>query len=143
MSEVKTARKWWILIAMTTAISMTFIDITVLPVALPTITRELSVTNLQLQWIVNAYTLVLTVLVLAGGRIGDMWGMRKIFYLGTALFASASALCGLSQSADALIAYRALQGVGGACLIPATQSIIYSSFPAHQRGKAIGLFVSI
>ena len=136
-------RKWWILAAMTTTISMIFIDVTVLPVALPTINRELNISDLQLQWVVNAYTLALTVCVLAGGRIGDLWGVKKSFSFGIMLFALASLLCGFSQSPLWLIANRCLQGVGGAFLLPATQNIIFSSFPPHQRGKALGLFISV
>ncbi len=136
-------RKWWILAAMTTSISMIFIDITVLPVALPTLQREFNISELQLQWTVNAYTLVLAVLVLAGGRIGDMWGLKKAFCFGISFFAFASALCGLSFSSWWLIFSRSLQGIGGAFLIPSTQGIIISQFPPHQRGKAVGIFVSI
>ena len=136
-------RKWWILAAMTTTISMIFIDITVLPVVLPTLQRELHISDLGLQWIINAYTLALAVLVLAGGELGDMWGLKRSFCLGVLIFAGASAMCGLSDSEGWLIFNRALQGVGGALLLPATQGIIVSHFPPHQRGKAMGLFVSI
>ncbi len=136
-------RKWWILAAMTTTISMIFIDITVLPVVLPTLQRELHISDLGLQWIINAYTLVLAVLVLAGGKLGDMWGLKKAFCFGIFIFAGASAMCGLSDSETWLIFNRALQGVGGALLLPATQGIIISHFPASERGKAMGLFVSI
>ena len=75
-------RKWWILAAMASTISMIFIDITVLPVSLPTIQRQLDLNNLTLQWIVNAYTLALATFVLAGGRLGDMLGYRKLFRIG-------------------------------------------------------------
>lgn len=136
-------RKWWILTAMTTTISMIFVDITVLPVVLPTLQRELLISDLGLQWVINAYTLVLAVLVLAGGKIGDIIGLKKAFCWGISIFALASASCGLSQAAWWLILSRGLQGVGGALLLPATQGIIISSFPPHQRGKAMGLFVSI
>jgi EmrB/QacA subfamily drug resistance transporter len=136
-------RKWWILAAMTTSISMIFIDISVLPVALPTLQRELNISDLGLQWVVNAYTLVLAVLVLAAGQIGDIWGLRKAFCFGICLFAIASALCGVSHSEWWMIMSRGLQGVGGAFMLPSTQGIIISHFPPHQRGKAVGLFVSI
>jgi EmrB/QacA subfamily drug resistance transporter len=136
-------RKWWILAAMTTTISMIFVDITVLPVVLPTLQRELSISDLGLQWVLNAYILVLAVLVLPGGRLGDMWGLKKAFCLGVCLFAFASAMCGLSRVEWWLIMSRSLQGVGGAFLLPATQGIIVSHFPPQQRGKALGLFVSI
>src|ERR1700722_10656550 len=99
-------RKWWILIAMTTTMSMIFVDITVLPVVLPTLQRELSVSDLGLQWILNAYTLVLAVLVLAGGKLGDRWGLKKAFCFGITIFAIASALCGVSHSASWMIVNR-------------------------------------
>ncbi len=136
-------RKWWVLAAMTTTISIIFVDITVLPVVLPTFQREMHVSDLGLQWIINAYTLVLAVLVLAGGKIGDMWGLKKGFCFGITVFALASAMCGFSHTAEWMIFSRALQGVGGAFLLPSTQGIIISHFPPHQRGKAMGLFVSI
>ncbi len=136
-------RKWWILFAMTATVSMIFVDITVLPVVLPTLQREMGISDLGLQWIINAYTLVLACLVLAGGKFGDRWGLKKTFCLGVTLFAVASALCGLSHSGGWIIAARALQGLGGALLMPATQGIIISHFPPHQRGKALGLYVSV
>lgn len=139
----KDNRKWWILAAMTTTISMIFVDITVLPVVLPTLQRELHISDLGLQWVLNAYTLVLAVLVLAGGKWGDRWGLKKAFCLGVFIFAFSSAMCGLSNTDWWLILNRALQGVGGALLLPATQAIIISHFPPHQRGKALGLFVSV
>jgi EmrB/QacA subfamily drug resistance transporter len=140
---VEKNRKWWVLAAMTTTISMIFVDITVLPVVLPTLQREILISDLGLQWIINAYTLVLAVLVLAGGRLGDMWGLKKAFCLGVSIFALASAMCGLSRAEWWLIMSRCLQGIGGAFLLPATQGIIVSYFPPQQRGKALGLFVSI
>jgi EmrB/QacA subfamily drug resistance transporter len=136
-------RKWWILAAMTTTISMIFVDITVLPVVLPTLQRELGASNLGLQWIINAYTLVLSALVLAGGKLGDICGLRRTFCFGVAIFAFASGLCGLSSSEWTLIMSRGLQGIGGSLLLPATQAIIVSHFPPHQRGKALGLYVSV
>lgn len=136
-------RKWWILVAMTSSISMTFIDVTVLPVALPTIQRQLLFSEIGLQWIVNAYTLFLTIFLLAGGRISDRISHRKGFCTGLLLFVGASILCGLSFSEWWFIASRCLQGLGGSILIPSSSAIIFNSFPHHQRGKALGLYVSI
>lgn len=139
----KKNRKWWILFAMTSTLSMIFIDITVLPVALPTIQRQLDLSDLSLQWIINAYTLTLSVLVLAGGKLGDILGHRRIFCWGLFLFSIASALCGLSTSGWWFILSRVIQGVGGAFLIPSTSAINIASFPINQRGKAMGLYVGI
>jgi EmrB/QacA subfamily drug resistance transporter len=142
MAITEKNRKWWILAAMTTTISMIFVDVTVLPVVLPTLQRELLISDLGLQWIVNAYTFILAVFVLAGGKLGDMWGLKKAFCLGITIFAFASAVCGLCNTELELILSRGLQGIGGAFLLPATQGIIISHFPPHERGKALGLFVS-
>ncbi|HSX03861.1 MAG TPA: MFS transporter [Rhabdochlamydiaceae bacterium] len=136
-------RKWWILAAMSSTISMIFIDITVLPVALPTIQKLLNFSDLALQWIINCYTLTLTILMLAGGRLSDIFGAKKIFCYGVSLFAIASALCGFSNTEWWFIASRVLQGIGGALLIPSTALIIYSSFPPQERGKAMGISVSV
>jgi EmrB/QacA subfamily drug resistance transporter len=136
-------RKWWVLAAMASCISLIFIDLTVLPVALPTIHRQLNISDLGLQWVVNAYLLSLTVLVLAGGRISDMFGHRKIFCYGIVLFAVSSAMCGMSFSAWWFIMSRTLQGLGGALLLPSTASILLATFPLRERGKAMGLYVSL
>ena len=136
-------RKWWILSAVSSCISMIFIDISVLPVALPTIQRDLNISELGLQWIVNAYTLALTIFLMAGGRFGDRFGHRKIFSWGLLFFALGSALCGLSYYQWWFITSRMIQGVGGAMIIPTSAAIIFNAFPPEQRGKAMGLYVSI
>lgn len=136
-------RKWWILAAMTSTISMIFIDITVLPVALPTIQKLLNFSDLALQWIVNCYTLTLTILVLAGGRLSDIFGPKKIFCYGVSLFAIASALCGVSYSDWWFISSRVLQGIGGALLLPSTATITLAAFPLKERGKAMGISISV
>ena len=136
-------RKWWILVAMTGCVSMIFIDITVLPVALPTMHRDLKLTELGMQWVINSYTLALTVLLLAGGRLADLLGLRRAFCFGLVIFSTASLLAGLSTAQWWLIASRVLQGFGGALLLPSTQAIITASFSPNERGKALGLYVSI
>ena len=136
-------RKWWILIAMTSTSSMMFLDQTILGITLPSVHQSLDTTSLALQWIVNAYLLSLATLVLGMGRICDIFGARKIYFIGTLIFAIASALCGLSFNAPWFISSRILQGVGGAMLYPSTTHILFSSFPSHERGRAMGIFVSI
>ena len=136
-------RKWWILVAMTSSISMMFLDQPILGVTLPTIHEKLNTSSLAVQWIVNAYVLTLATLVLAMGRISDAFGARKIYFIGTIIFAVASALCGISMNSAWFISSRVLQGIGGAMLYPATTSIIFRSFPVHERGRAMGFFVSI
>ena len=133
----------WILAATILGSSMAFIDETAAPVALPAIQGELSATAVDAQWIVAAYTLFLAALVLVGGSLGDHLGRRRVFAIGVGLFAVASALCGFAQSPEQLIAARAVQGVGGALLVPNSLAIIGASFEEERRGKAIGTWTSL
>jgi EmrB/QacA subfamily drug resistance transporter len=114
------------------------LDSTVVNVALPTIGRDLGTTLAGLQWTVTAYTLTLAGLILLGGSLGDRLGRRRVFLVGVVWFALASALCGLSPDIGVLIAARALQGVGGALLIPGSLAIIQATFLAEDRPRAIG-----
>ena len=115
-----------------------FLDTTVVNVALPTIGEDLDAGIASLQWVVNAYTLTLAGLLLLGGSLGDHFGRRRVFVIGVVWFAAASALCGLAPSDEALIAARALQGVGGALLTPGSLAILEASFRREDRGPAIG-----
>src|SRR3712207_52313 len=133
----------WVLAATILASSMAFIDETALPVALPAIQRGLGATAVDAQWVVAAYTLFLAALALVGGSLGDHLGRRRMFSVGVVLFALASAWCGLSPSPEHLIAARALQGVGGALLVPNSLAIIGASFEEERRGKAIGTWTSL
>jgi EmrB/QacA subfamily drug resistance transporter len=133
----------WVLAATILASSMAFIDETALPVALPAIQSGLGATAVDAQWVVAAYTLFLAALVLVGGSLGDHLGRRRMFSIGVVLFALASAWCGLSPSPEQLIAARALQGVGGALLVPNSLAIIGASFEEERRGKAIGTWTSL
>ncbi len=117
---------------------MVFIDGTVVNVALPVIQRSLGAGVDQAQWIVEAYALLLASLVLVGGALGDRLGRRRVFTAGVALFALASASCGLAPSATGLIAARAAQGVGGALLVPGSLALIGAAYPDAARGAAIG-----
>jgi EmrB/QacA subfamily drug resistance transporter len=117
---------------------MAFIDGTVVNVALPALQASLNATVVDVQWIVESYALLLAALLLAGGSLGDLFGRKRIFSLGVAIFALASACCGLSSSVGQLIVARAVQGIGGALLVPGSLAIISASFPEDQRGKAIG-----
>jgi len=117
---------------------MAFIDGTVTNVALPALQQDLDATAVDAQWIVEAYALLLASLILVGGSLGDHYGRRRIYSLGITLFALASIACGLAMSPDQLIAARAVQGIGGALLVPGSLSIISASFEGEPRGKAIG-----
>ena len=117
---------------------MAFIDGTVVNVALPAILAEFHATILDAQWVVESYALFLAALLLAGGSLGDRFGRRRVFAIGVALFAAASIGCGLAANVRQLIAARAIQGVGGALLVPGSLAILSASFPANERGRAIG-----
>lgn len=128
----------WILGATILGSSMAFIDGTVVNIALPALQQALNASVVDVQWVIEAYSLLLSALLLAGGSLGDQFGRRRIFILGIALFAFASAGCGLAQTIRQLIAARALQGIGAALLIPGSLAIISSSFAVEDRGRAIG-----
>ncbi|HEV8373373.1 MAG TPA: DHA2 family efflux MFS transporter permease subunit, partial [Actinomycetota bacterium] len=115
-----------------------FLDTTVVNIALPTIGEDLDAGISGLQWVVNAYTLTLAGLLLLGGSLGDHYGRRRVFVIGVVWFAAASLLCGLAPTTEALIAARALQGIGGALLTPGSLAIIEASFRPQDRGPAIG-----
>jgi EmrB/QacA subfamily drug resistance transporter len=131
------ARKW-VLSNSILASGMVFIDGTVVNVALPALQRAFDAGVAQAQWVVEAYALLLTALLLLGGSMGDRFGRRRVFAAGVLLFGAASILCGLAASIGQLIAARALQGLGGALLVPGSLALISASFPAEIRGKAIG-----
>lgn len=118
--------------------SITFIDSTVVNVALPVLQRELGTDIVGAQWVVEAYLLMLSALILVGGSLGDLRGRKRVFSMGLVLFAIASAGCGLAQTTAQLIIARAVQGVGAAMLVPGSLAIISASFSKKDRGRAIG-----
>ena len=126
------------LTATTLASSMAFIDGTVVNVALSALQANLNATIVDVQWVIEAYSLLLAALLLVGGSLGDHYGRRRVFLIGVALFAVASARCGLAPNIDQLIVARAAQGLGAALLVPGSLAIISSSFPENERGRAIG-----
>ncbi|HKP46445.1 MAG TPA: MFS transporter [Pyrinomonadaceae bacterium] len=128
----------WILAATILASSMAFIDGTVVNVALPSLQQSLHATAVGVQWVVEAYALFLSALLLVGGSLGDQFGRRRVFVIGVLIFALASAWCGIAPNISQLIVARAVQGVGAALLVPGSLAIISASFPEETRGKAIG-----
>ena len=118
--------------------SMVFIDGTVVNVALPALQTALHATLSDVQWVVEAYALFLAALLLVGGVLGDLYGRRKVFAFGVALFSAASALCGCSPDIRWLIVARGVQGVGGALLVPGSLALISANFSESDRGRAIG-----
>lgn len=128
----------WVLIATILASSMVFIDSTALNVALPAIQNDLNASGIELLWILNIYTVFLASLILVGGSLGDHYGRVRIFRYGILIFTAASIVCGLSVSPVMLIIARAVQGIGGALMVPGSLAIISALFPAEKRGTAIG-----
>ena len=136
-------RKWWTLAAMCFALFMIMLDNTVVNVALPSIQKDLGATLSALEWTVNAYTLTFAVLLVTGGRMGDIFGRRRMFLFGVVVFALSSAAIGFAPDQNWLVAGRALQGTGAAFMMPGTLSIISNAFPPHERGRAIGTWAGV
>ena len=133
----KTAEPW-VLVATILGSSMAFIDGTVVNVALPALQSALNATVTDVQWVIEAYSLLLSALLLVGGSLGDRYGRRRVFIIGVVIFAAASAWCGLAPGIRPLIIARAAQGFGAALLVPGSLAIISSSFREEDRGRAIG-----
>jgi EmrB/QacA subfamily drug resistance transporter len=136
-------RRWLILTVLCFSLLIIVLDNSILNVAIPTIVRELHATNSQLQWIVDSYTLVFAGLLLTAGALGDRFGRRGALQVGFLIFGLGSILSASAGSANQLIATRALMGVGGALIMPATLSIITNVFPAEERGRAIGVWAGV
>src|SRR5579864_1314061 len=134
------ANPWLVLVVLTTGFFMILLDTTIVNVAIPAMSTGLNATLDQILWVINAYLLVYTVLLITAGRLGDLFGQRNLFAIGLFVFTLASALCGLSQNSEQLIAARILQGTGGALLTPQTLAIITSIFPPERRGAAFGIW---
>jgi EmrB/QacA subfamily drug resistance transporter len=117
---------------------MAFIDGTVVNVALPALQSSLNATIAEVQWVVEAYTLLLAALLLTGGALGDLYGRRKVFAIGVSVFSIASVWCGLAPNIRQLILARGVQGVGGALLVPGSLALISANFTQARRGRAIG-----
>jgi EmrB/QacA subfamily drug resistance transporter len=143
MQKTETNR-WLVLVIVCLAQFMVILDATVVNIALPSIQKGLHFSDADLQWVINAYTLVFGGFLLLGGRAADLLGRKRLFLAGVALFSVASLLNGLAQSSSMLIAGRALQGLGGALVSPAALSILMTSFPGTQeRTKALGVWSAI
>jgi len=134
------AGRRWVLIAAILGSSMVFLDGSTVNVALPALQDSLGATVVDVQWVVNAYTLFLAALLLTGGALGDRLGRRKVFLAGVVLFTAASVACGLSANVQQLILARGVQGVGGALLTPGSLALVNATHPEDARGRAIGLW---
>ncbi len=146
MSQSMQGRNW-VLAAMIFAVAMTFIDQTIVSIAVPNIQRELSLSSTGVQWVVNGYLLALAAFFALGGRLSDIFGHTKMCVIGVIVFVSASALCGLTPTGSVaeawIVTFRVIQGVGGAIMFPAALAIVVNTFPLRERGKALAIFFGI
>ena len=131
-------RRQAVLIAMTTANAMILIDQSAVPLALPSIEKQFGVGTQVAQWVLSASLLALSGLLVLGGRLGDLYGRRRIFVIGAVGFIAASTVAGLAPTFSVLLVARVVQGVGGALMLPGTIAIVNDAFPADERGKALG-----
>jgi EmrB/QacA subfamily drug resistance transporter len=137
------ANPWAILITLSLGFFMTLLDLTIVNIAIPSMITALDASLDEILWVVNAYVLVLAVLLITAGRLGDLRGQRHLFVGGVVVFTLASLACGLAPNPALLIAFRALQGVGAAMLMPQTMAIIIATFPADRRGTALCIWGAV
>ncbi len=134
---------WAVLVVVSLGFFMTLLDVTIVNIAIPDMMRRLNASLDDALWVLNAYSLVLAVLVITAGRLGDLLGQRRLFAAGTAVFTLASAACGFASGPGWLIAFRAVQGLGAAMLMPQTLALITMIFPADRRGAAFGVWGAV
>ncbi|MCX8131707.1 MAG: MFS transporter [Clostridia bacterium] len=140
-SELKIQRRRWISLAIVlVAVFMDLLDSTIVGLAIPVIQRDIGTSLTLMQWVIAAYSISLSILLIVGGRLGDIFGRKRIFILGVAGFILASAICGCAQNAVILIGARAMQGGMAALMIPQVLSIIHILFPPKERGIALGIY---
>lgn len=137
------ARQWTGLCALAGGYFAALLDLTIINLAVPSLTQDVGATTAQVFWAVNSYGLILTLAIIPSGRLGDRFGHRRLFLLGTIILAAASLICGLATSPFLLIAGRFLQGLGAGILVPQTLTLISITFPEEARGRAVGIWGSI
>jgi EmrB/QacA subfamily drug resistance transporter len=142
-AEQADPRRWVALAVVLSAAFMQLVDISIVNVAIPSVQRDLDASYAQVQWVLAGYQLAFAVTLITGGRLGDIFGRRRLFLLGMTGFTLASALCGLAQSPAMLIGSRVLQGLAGALMFPQVLSVIQVTFPPRERGTAFGIFGAI
>ncbi|MBV9795014.1 MAG: DHA2 family efflux MFS transporter permease subunit [Actinobacteria bacterium] len=134
------AGDWAILLTLSLGFFMTLLDLTIVNIAIPDMRHDLHASLAEIGWVINAYVIVLAVLMITAGRLGDLRGRRNLFIIGIAVFTLASAASGLSQTGTELIGARVVQGLGAALLMPQTMAIIIAIFPRERRGAALGVW---
>src|SRR3954449_6303367 len=137
-------RRWKVLLVTGVAVFMAFLDVTIVNVAFPSIREAFPETSLAgLSWVLNAYNIVFAALLVPAGRLADLLGRRRMFFVGLALFVVASALCGLAWSVGVLVAARVLQAAGAALLVPTSLGLLLPEFPVERRATATALWGAI
>src|SRR5205807_4700134 len=137
------SRRWWTLAVLCLSLLMVVVGNTALNVAIPTLVRDIGATDTQLQWIVDAYSLVFAGLLLTAGALGDRFGRKGALTIGLCIFGTGSFLAGISNTPNQLIICRAIMGMGGAFVMPATLSILTNLFPVHERARAIAIWAGV
>jgi MFS family permease len=134
-------RRWKVLIVAAVAVFMGFLDVTIVNVAFPDIERDFAGTSqADLSWVLNAYNIVFAALLVPAGRLADVLGRRRMFFVGVWWFLAASVLCGIAPSPGWLVGARVLQAVGGAILVPTSLSLLLPEFPAERRATAVSIW---
>jgi EmrB/QacA subfamily drug resistance transporter len=143
LSVTDANRPWWTLFGACTGLFVLMLDSTIVTLALPAIREDLDASASGLQWVMNAYLLVIAAFVVTAGRLGDMFGRRLLFTTGLVVFAGGSVLSGAAWNQDAIILGRIVQGVGAAMLLPLSLAIVCDAFPTEQQPRALGIWASI
>ncbi|HET9119796.1 MAG TPA: MFS transporter, partial [Solirubrobacterales bacterium] len=143
MSPPESNRQWWVLLGTCLGLFILMLDSTVVALALPTIERELHASADNVQWVLNGYLLVISVLVVTAGRLGDIYGRRAVFLIGMAVFAAGSVLAALADDDAVLVAARGVQGIGGAAMLSLSLAIVSHAFPGEEQGRALGIWAAV
>src|ERR1700750_769084 len=137
-------RRWKVLLVAAVAVFMAFLDVTIVNVAFPSIREAFPETSLAgLSWVLNAYNIVFAALLVPAGRLADLLGRRRLFFIGMGVFLGASALCGLAPTAEVLIGARVLQAAGAAVLVPTSLALLLPEFPPERRATATALWGAV
>ena len=136
-------RQWWVLVGTCLGLFILMLDSTVVALALPTIERDLHASADNVQWVLNGYLLVLSVLVVTAGRLGDIAGRKRIFLIGMAVFAAGSVVAALANDDAVLVGARVIQGAGGAAMLSLSLAIVSHAFPVEKQGQALGIWAAV
>lgn len=136
-------RRWWVLIGSCTGLMVLMLDSTIVNLALPELRRSLDASTAEVQWVVNAYLLTIAAMVVTAGRLGDIYGRRRVFLAGMVLFGAGAVIGGAAGSAEVVIAARVVQGLGAAALLPLSLTLVTDAFPSEQRPRAMGIWAAV